>query len=115
MQQWHLKTKQSVQIVLKKFVHIKGETESTAVAALDQAISTNYIKNNILKEETDSKYRLRKQHEETLDRLTSGCPILAKNKYLMRQDRVGAHLHYSICKALSIETKKLYTHAQRSM
>ena len=31
---------------------IKGETESTIVAAQDQAISTNYFKNKILKEET---------------------------------------------------------------
>ena len=34
---------------------IKGETESTIVAAQDQAISTNYFKNIILKEEIDSK------------------------------------------------------------
>jgi hypothetical protein len=44
------------------------------------AISTNYFKNKILKEEIESKCRLCKQ-EETIDHLTSGCPILAKNKY----------------------------------
>jgi len=38
--------------------NIKGETERTIVAAQDQAISTNYFKNNILKEETESKCRL---------------------------------------------------------
>jgi hypothetical protein len=57
---------------------IEGETESTIVAAQDQAISTNYIKHKILKEENESKSRLCKQHEETIDHLTSGCPILAK-------------------------------------
>ena len=36
----------------------KGETESTIVAAQDQAIRTNYFKNKILKEETESKCRL---------------------------------------------------------
>jgi len=56
---------------------IKGETESTKVAAQDQAISTNYFKNKILKQEIESKCRLCKQHEETIDQLTSGCPILA--------------------------------------
>jgi hypothetical protein len=30
-----------------KFVDIKGETESTVVAAQDQALSTNYFKNKI--------------------------------------------------------------------
>jgi hypothetical protein len=66
------------------------------VAAQDQAISTNYSKNKILNEETESKCRLCKQHEETTDQLTSGCPILAKNEYLLRRDKVCAHLHYSI-------------------
>ena len=64
-----------------KTSNIKGETESTIVAAQDQAISTNYFKNKILKEETESK-----QHEETIDHLISGCPILARNEYLMRHD-----------------------------
>jgi len=63
---------------------IKGETESTIVAAQDHAISKNCFKNKILKDESESKYRLCKQHEETIDHLTSGCPILAKNEYLMR-------------------------------
>ena len=63
-----------------KFVDIKGETESTTVAAQDQAISTKYLKNKILKGENDSKYWLSKQHEDTIDHITSGCPILVKNE-----------------------------------
>ena len=62
---------------------MKGETESTIVAAQDQAISTIYFKNKILKEEFENKCQLCKQHEEAIDHLTSGCPILAKNEYLM--------------------------------
>ena len=89
---------------------IKGETESEIVAAQNQAISTNYFKNKTLKEEIESKCRLCKQHEETIDNLTTGCPILAKNEYLMRH-KICTHLHYSICKALGIETtNKWYTH-----
>jgi hypothetical protein len=57
-----------------------------------------------LKEEVDSKCWLCKQHEETIDHLTSGCPILAKNEYLIRHDKGGAHLHYSIYKAIGLET-----------
>jgi hypothetical protein len=41
---------------------INGETESTTVAAQDQAISTNYFKSKVFKEEIKSKYRLCKQH-----------------------------------------------------
>jgi hypothetical protein len=84
------------------------------VAAQGQAISTNYFKNKNLKQEIESKCRLCKQHEETVDHLTSGCPILAKNEYLMRHDKFCTHLHYSICKALGIETTdKWYTHMPR--
>jgi len=43
------------------------------VAAQDQAISTNYFKNKILQEETESKCQLCKQHEDNIDHLTSGC------------------------------------------
>jgi hypothetical protein len=61
-----------------KFGDVKGETESTKVAAQDQTIST---KNNILKEEIDSKCRLCKQHVETIDHLTAGCPILTEKAF----------------------------------
>ena len=89
---------------------IKGGTESTIVAAEDQAISTNYFKNKILKEDIESKCQLCKQHEETIDHLTLGCPILVKNVYLVRHDKVCTHLHYSICKALGIEPQTNGTH-----
>jgi hypothetical protein len=49
------------------------------VAAQDQAISTDYFKRKILEEEIESRCRLCKEYEETIDHLTSGCPILAKN------------------------------------
>ena len=65
--------------------------------------NNNNFKNKILKEETESKCRLCKQHEETIDHITSGCPILAKKEYLMRHNKVCAHLHYSICTALGIK------------
>jgi len=84
------------------------------VAAQDQAISTNYFKNKILKEEAESKCRLCKQYEGIINHLTSGCPILAKNEYLMRHDKVCTHLRYSVCKALVIETTdKWYTHVPK--
>ena len=67
-----------------------------------------------MKEEIESKCRLCKQHEETIDYLNLGWPILAKNEYLMRHDTVCTHLHYSICKTLGIETAdKWYTHMHK--
>jgi hypothetical protein len=63
---------------------------NTVVAAQDQAISTNYFGNKILKEDIESKCRLCKQHEETIDHPTSGCRILAKSVYLMKHDKICA-------------------------
>ena len=75
---------------------IKGETESTIVAAQDQAISTNYFKNESLKEEKASKGRLYKKHEKSIDHLTSRCPILVKNEFLMKNDKVCTQFHYNM-------------------
>jgi hypothetical protein len=84
------------------------------VAAHDQTINTNYFKNKILMAEINRKCWLCKQHEETIDHLTSGCSILVQNKDLMRNNYVCANLHYSICKALGIEMKdKWYTHTPK--
>ena len=96
-----------------KIEDIKGETEITVVAVQDKAISTNPFENKILKEEFDRKCRLYKLLEETIDHLTSGCCILAKNEYLKWHDKVCALLHYLICKALGTEKKEkcyMYTH-----
>jgi uncharacterized protein (UPF0371 family) len=81
-----------------KFGDIKGETERVIMAAQDQAISTNYFKKKILKQDIESRCRLCKQYEETIDQLISRCPTLAKNEYIIRHDKVSTHLHYSICK-----------------
>jgi hypothetical protein len=59
-----------------------------------------------LSEEIESRGRLCKEYEETINHLTSRCPILAKNEYVIRHDKVCTHLHYTICKTLGIETKQ---------
>jgi len=83
------------------------------VAAVDQAINTNYFKNTILKEETDSKYWLCKRHKETTNHLNSGCPLW-QNTYLMRHNKVRAI--YSTCKALRIEmTSGTHTHTPKPL
>ena len=93
----------------------KGKGKGKAIPLIIIIITTIIInfKNKILKQEIESKCRLCKQHEETIDHLTSGCPILAKNEYLRRHDKVCTHLHYSICKALGNETTD--THSQASV
>jgi hypothetical protein len=82
------------------------------MAAQDQAISTIYFK-KVLLEQTESEWRSCKEHAAATAHLISGCRILVKNEYLMRYDKVGAHVHCSLCKALGIETTdSWYKHTQ---
>jgi hypothetical protein len=45
---------------------MKGETEGKILADQDHAISKNYFKNNMFKEDIDIKCRLCKHHEKTM-------------------------------------------------
>ena len=65
--------------------------------------------------ETDSKFWLCKQHEETTGHLITGWSISAKNEYSMRHYRVGAHLHYSVRKTLGTETAHTHTHTHNQV
>ena len=67
---------------------LKAETESEIVAAQTQALQTKYYTTKILSTETDSKCRLCQQFDETTDHIISVCPIIAKEQYTKRHDRV---------------------------
>jgi len=91
---------------------LKAETESEIVAAQDQALQTKYYATKILNTETDSKCRLCQQFDETIDHIISACPILAKEQYIKRHDRVCAQLHFNICKetGAQLDKKQWYDH-----
>jgi len=78
--------------------HLKAETESEIVAAQDQALQTKYYATKILNKETDSKCRLCQKFDEIIDHIKSACPMLAKEQYINRHDRVCAQLHFNISK-----------------
>jgi hypothetical protein len=75
---------------------LKAETESEIVAAQDQALNTKYYATKILRTETDSRCRLCQQLHETIDHIISACPILAKEQYVKRHDKVSVQIHFSI-------------------
>ena len=82
---------------------LKIENESEIVAAQDQALQTKYYATKILNTETDRKCRLCQQLDETIEQIISACPILAKEQYIKRHDRVCAQLHFNICKETGIQ------------
>jgi len=85
---------------------LKAETESEIVAAQDQALQTNYYTTKILNTETESKCRLCQQFDETTDHIILACPVLAKEQYIKRHDRVCAQLHFNICKEMGYNWTK---------
>ena len=60
--------------------------------------------------ETDSKYRLSQQFDETIDHIISACPILAKEQHIKRHDRLCAQLHFNICKETRVQLDKKHWH-----
>jgi hypothetical protein len=76
------------------------------VAAQDQALQTKYYATKILNTETDSKCRLCQQFYETIDHIISACPILAKEQYIKRHDRVCTQLHFNIGKETGVQLDK---------
>ena len=96
--------------------NLKAEIESEIVAAQDQALQTKYYATKIFSTETDSKCRLCQQFDETIDHI-SACPILAKEQYTKRHDRVGAYLHFNVCKetAVQLDKKRWYEHVPKSV
>jgi len=85
---------------------LEAETESEIVAAQDQALQTIYYVTKILNTETNSKRRLCQKFDETIDHIISACPILAKEQYIKRHDRVCAQLHFNICKGKGVQLDK---------
>ena len=65
--------------------------------------------------ETDSKCRLCQQFDETVDQIISACPILAKEQYIKRCDKVCAHLHFNLCKktGVQLDKKHWYEHVAK--
>ena len=72
-----------------------------------------------MRTETDSKFRVCQQFDETIDHIISACPLLAKEQYTKRHDtrRVCAQLHFNICKetGIQLDKKHWYEHVPKSV
>jgi hypothetical protein len=96
---------------------LKAETESEIVAAQDQALNTKYYATKILHTETDSTRRLCQHLDDTIDHIISACPVLAKEQYVKRHDRVSAQIHFNIYKEIGVQLDKKhwYEHVPNSV
>ena len=58
------------------------------MAAQDQALQIKYHATKILQTETDSKCRQCQRFDETIQNMILACPVLAKEHYTERHDRL---------------------------
>ena len=86
--------------VFLSFVQVFSPFFSTYV----REITRFWIYNN--NNNKDSKCRLCQQFDETIDHIISACPILAKEQYIRRHDRVCAQLYFNICKETGVQLDK---------
>lgn len=85
---------------------LKKETEGLIMAAQEQALRTNAIKTKIDKTSTNSKCRLCKEAEETVEHLICCCKKIAQTDYKERHDKVAAMIHWNLCKRYHLPTCK---------
>jgi hypothetical protein len=90
---------------------LKKETEGFLIAAQDQALRTNYVKNKIDKNPCSPLCRLCRTHNETVDHITSCCSKLAQSEYKSRHDKVAATIHWGLCKQFHLpHAERWYEH-----
>ena len=80
-----------------------SETESTIMAVQDQVLSTRVYQAKIMKLNVPTlTCRLCSKHEETIQHLLAGCPVLAPSSYLNRKNMVARALHWHLCSAFGL-------------
>ena len=96
--------------------HFKRETESLLIATQNNAIRTNHIKARIDKTQQNSKCRLCRDRDETINHIISECSKLAQKEYKTRHDWVGKVINWEMCKKFKFDhTNKWYMHNPASV
>jgi len=91
---------------------LKAETEGLIIAAQDQSLATRAHQHYIFKNVSiDPTCRMCHEHDETVDHLVSGCPVLARNEFIHRHDRAATYIHWKILHHYNLPTaSKWYEH-----
>jgi hypothetical protein len=55
--------------------------------------------------------------DETLEHIITACPILAKQQYVKRHNRVCGQLHFNVCKetGVQLQNEHWYYHVPKSV
>ena len=77
---------------------VKRETESLIMATQEQALARNLMKARIYQTQEDSKCRMCRKVDESINHIVSECPKLAQKDYKRRHGWVGKKIHLEVCK-----------------
>ena len=80
--------------------------EGLILAAQEQALRTNAVKVKIYKTSDDSRCRLCKESDETVEHIICCCKKIAQTDYKERHNKVAAMLHWNICKKFNFPVSK---------
>ena len=90
--------------------------EKLPLAALNNAISTNYVKTKIYKTQYNCKSRLGDDTNETINHITSECNKLAQEQYKTKHDWIENVIYLEMRKEFETDiSNKLYMHASESV
>jgi hypothetical protein len=83
---------------------LKAETGSVIIAAQDQALHTKYSAPKILQANRSRQQMKTQQIDERIHvgHILSACPLLAKERYIEKHERMCAQLHFNICKEVRV-------------
>ena len=73
------------------------------MAAENSAIRTNHIKAIIDKTQQNSKCRLWRDRDETINHIISECSKLAQKEYKARHNWVGTMIHWEMCRKFQFD------------
>ena len=92
-------------------------SESFIMAAQEQALATKWRKSTIEGVEgEDGLCRVCGEFFETVKHVVSGCNELAKKQYQIRHDKMGARVHWELCRKYGIEcADQWYNHLPSSV
>ena len=84
----------------------RENTKALIMAAQEQAFNTKAVVNDIYHTVQDPKFRLCKQHAETIAHITSGCNKLTGIEYTERHNHVASIAYRDICSEYNLEHSK---------
>ena len=92
--------------------YLKKETESTIIAAQDQALCTRNMRKTVYGENVDSPCRVCGSADETVAHIVSECQKLAQKEYKqVRHDNIAKVIQWKLCEKWGFEkSDQWYTH-----